>query len=37
MIKRLEKITAISGIKLEDYYARIHMSIALMFHDYFIY
>ena len=37
MIKRLEKIAAISGIKLEDYYARIHMSIALMFHDYFAY
>ena len=35
MIKRLEKIEAISGMKLEDYYARLHMSIAIMFHDYF--
>lgn len=35
MIKRLEKISTISGMKLEDYYARLHMSIAIMFHDYF--
>lgn len=35
LIKRLEKIEAISGMKMEDYYARLHMSIAIMFHDYF--
>ena len=37
LIKRLSKITAICGLDLEDYYTRIYMSIALMFHDYFIY
>ena len=37
LIKRLSKITSICGLDLEDYYTRIYMSIALMFHDYFIY
>ena len=35
LINRLERIGAISGIRLEDYYARIHIMVALMFHDYF--
>lgn len=35
LINRLERISAISGLRVEDYYARIHLSVALMFHDYF--
>lgn len=35
LLNRLEKITAISGIRLEDYYARIYITVALMLHDYF--
>lgn len=35
LINRLDKISSISGLRMEDYYARIHISIALMFHDYF--
>lgn len=37
LAKRLEKISSIGRLDLEDYYTRIHMSIALLFHDYFVY
>lgn len=37
LIKRLDKISSIGNINLDDYYTRIYMSIALLFHDYFIY
>lgn len=37
LIKRLEKISTIASLNLEDYYTRIYMSIALLFHDYFIF
>lgn len=37
LLKRLEKIQQLSGLNLEDYYARIYMSVALLFHDYFNY
>ena len=37
LIKRLEKIASIGCLDLEDYYTRIYMSVALLFHDYFIY
>jgi hypothetical protein len=37
LIKRLSKISSIGGLNLDDYYTRIYMSIALLFHDYFIY
>lgn len=37
LIKRLEKISAIGNLDLEDYYSRTYMSMALLFHDYFIY
>lgn len=33
--KRLEKIYDLCGIDPDDYYARIYMSISLLFHDYF--
>ncbi len=33
--KRLEKIYDLCGINPEDYYARLYMSISLLFHDYF--
>lgn len=35
--KRLEKISDLCGINLDDYYARLYMSISLLFHDYFAY
>ncbi len=37
LLKRLAKILSLSGLNLDDYYARIYMSIALLFHDYFAY
>ena len=37
LLKRLAKIASIGGLDLEDYYTRVYMSIALLFHDYFIY
>lgn len=33
--KRLEKIYDLCGINSDDYYARLYMSISLLFHDYF--
>lgn len=33
--KRLDKIYDLSGIDPDDYYARLYMSISLLFHDYF--
>lgn len=33
--KRLEKINDLCGINTDDYYARLYMSISLLFHDYF--
>lgn len=33
--KRLEKINDLCGINPDDYYARLYMSISLLFHDYF--
>lgn len=33
--KRLEKIYDLCGINPDDYYARLYMSISLLFHDYF--
>ncbi len=33
--KRLEKIHDLCGINPDDYYARLYMSISLLFHDYF--
>lgn len=35
--KRLEKIHDLCGINPDDYYARLYMSISLLFHDYFAY
>ncbi len=35
--KRLEKIHDLCGINPDDYYARIYMSVSLLFHDYFTY
>ena len=35
--KRLEKIHDLCGINADDYYARLYMSISLLFHDYFAY
>ena len=35
LLNRLDKIRELSNLNLEDYYARIYMSIALLFHDYF--
>lgn len=37
LIKRLDKISSIGNLNLDDYYTRIYMSIALLFHDYFIF
>lgn len=37
LINRLEKIEEASGLCLDDYYSRLYMSIALLFHDYFVY
>jgi hypothetical protein len=37
LLKRIEKISSIGNLNLDDYYTRIYMSIALLFHDYFIY
>ena len=33
--KRLDKIYDLCGINPDDYYARLYMSISLLFHDYF--
>ncbi len=33
--KRLDKIHDLCGISTDDYYARLYMSISLLFHDYF--
>lgn len=33
--KRLDKIYDLCGITVDDYYARLYMSISLLFHDYF--
>ena len=35
LMKRLDKIQELCGIDFNDYYARIYMSLALLFHDYF--
>lgn len=35
LMKRLDRIYALSGLDFNDYYARIYMSLALLFHDYF--
>lgn len=35
LLKRLDKITELTHLDLDDYYTRIYMSIALLFHDYF--
>ena len=37
LLKRLEKICQIGQVDLDDYYTRVHMSITLLFHDYFVY
>ena len=37
LIKRLAKISSIGNLNLDDYYTRIYMSVALLFHDYFVY
>ena len=37
LLKRLDKIAGLCDIDLNDYYARIYMSVALLFHDYFAY
>lgn len=37
LINRLEKIEEISALRLDDYYSRLYMSIALLLHDYFVY
>ena len=37
LIKRLEKISLIGSLDLDDYYTRLHMSITMLFHDYFVY
>lgn len=37
LINRLEKIEEISDLRLDDYYSRLHMSISLLLHDYFVY
>ena len=37
LLKRLDKITELCDIDLNDYYARLYMSVALLFHDYFAY
>ena len=35
LMKRLDKIQNLCDLNLNDYYARIYMSLALLFHDYF--
>lgn len=35
MINRLQKITELCSLNLNDYYTRIYLSLALMLHDYF--
>lgn len=37
LLKRLDKITELSGLNLDDYYVRIYMSVTLLFHDFFVY
>lgn len=37
LIKRLEKISVVGNLDLEDYYTRLYMSITMLFHDYFVY
>lgn len=37
LLKRLNKIREIGDVNLDDHYARLYLSINLLFHDYFIY
>ena len=37
LIKRLEKISSIGNLDLDDYYTRLYMSVTMLFHDYFVY
>ena len=37
LMKRIQKISQLSGINLEDYYMRVYMSLAILMHDYFAY
>ncbi len=37
LLKRLDKISALSGLNLDDYYVRLYMSVTLLFHDFFAY
>ena len=37
LLKRLEKIQTLGHLDLDDYYTRVYMSLALLFHDYFIF
>ncbi|HWP51741.1 MAG TPA: PucR family transcriptional regulator ligand-binding domain-containing protein [Clostridia bacterium] len=37
LLKRLDKISELSSLNLENYYARIYMSVTLLFHDFFAY
>ncbi|MPN17848.1 hypothetical protein SDC9_165203 [bioreactor metagenome] len=37
LLKRLDKISELSGLNLDDYYVRLYMSVTLLFHDFFAY
>ena len=37
LIKRLEKISSVGNLDLDDYYTRLYMSVTMLFHDYFVY
>ena len=37
LIKRLEKISSVGNLDLNDYYTRLYMSVTMLFHDYFVY
>lgn len=37
LIKRLEKISTVANLDLDDYYTRLYMSVTMLFHDYFVY
>lgn len=37
LLNRLNKITELSGINIDDYYARIYVSTTMLFHDFFSY
>ncbi len=37
LMKRVKRLSAVSGLNLDDYHARVYMSISLIFHDYFAY